>query len=419
MGRPPVPAPRPVVYLDNACMGRLDSAVMSEVHGFVNRLDVGVTPPTDLIVELHGWYARARDAVARLVHAGAADIALVESTSHGLGLVARALPLEPGDNVLACDLEFFPTVLCWTARCRELGVEVREVATRGGRIEAEDFARHLDARTRAIVVSSVQEINGFRADVRAIGLLARDHDAFLIVDGVQEVGALTVDLPALGVDAYCAGGHKWLQNPFGMGFLYLGERLRDRLQPDFYGYFNTEEPAGGWGEYLSSPARSPFDSLQVTCSTCRFETGGFGNYLGAMVLARSVERQLEIGPAHIEERIRTLRARLAEGLEGLGGDCEGGGVVGGGPRVEVRSSAAPEEASGIITFGLSTGRPGELALGDRLADRGMIVCVRYTSGVGGVRVSPHYYNTDEDVDALVDMVKDCVDGGSHDSARTG
>jgi len=156
----------------------------------------------------------------------------------------------------------------------------------------------------------------------------------------------------------------------------------------------------------------------MTLSTCRFETGGFGNYLGAMVLARSAELQLEIGPARIEERIRTLRARLAEGLEAPGG-AGGRSVEGGGTRVEVRSSSAPEEASGIVTFGLSTGRAGELALGDRLHERGVVVSVRYTSGVGGVRVSPHYYNTDEDVDALIEGLQAHVDGRSEDGGRRG
>lgn len=395
-------------YLDSACMGRPTPAALAQARALMARIESGVTPPTDLVVELHGLYSRARGAVARAFGASPEDIALVQSTSQGLGLVAAALPLEPGDNVLVCDLEFFPPVLCWRTRCGTCDVEVRRVPTRGGRVAPDDFAPLVDARTRAVVVSSVQEVNGFRADVAALAELAHGAGAWLIVDGVQEAGCLRVDLGALGADVYCAGGHKWLRNPFGMGFLYVAPALASRLEPPFYGYFSAREPAAGWEGYLSDPRRSPFDELDFSRGMDRFELGGFGNYFGAAALALTAEDLEERGQTAVESRVLALNRRL---VDGLGADrFRAAGV-------ELRSDLELRHRSGITAFGLVGGHEEERLLGVFLRERGVFVSVRYTQGAGGVRVSPHEDCRDDDIDRLLAHLGEWV--GLPSSARLG
>lgn len=401
-GAPAVPTAgsTAVAYLDSACMGRPTPAVLAEARALIANIEAGSTPPTDLVVGLHGLYERARSALARVFGALPADIALVQSTSQGLGLVASALPLDEGDNVLVCDLEFFPPVLCWRTRCGTCSVEVRPVATRGGRVTPDDFARAVDGRTRAIVVSSVQEVNGFRADVPALAALAHDAGAWLIVDGVQEAGCLRVDLGALGADAYCAGGHKWLRNPFGMGFLYVAPALAERLEPPFYGYFAAREPAAGWEGYLSDPARSPFDDLGLSQGMDRFEMGGFGNYLGAAALALTAEDLEARGQSAVEERVLALNRRV---IDGLGADrLRAAGV-------EIRSDLDARHRSGITAFGLAGGHQEERLLGAFLRERGVFVSVRYTGGVGGVRVSLHDDCSEDDIDRLLAHLGEWVD----------
>ncbi len=315
----------------------------------------------------------------------------MESTSHGLGLLADALPLRSGDNVLVCDLEFLPTTLCWRSRQQKLDLEVRPVTTSGGRVRVEDFEARMDGRTRVIAVSAVQEINGFRAPVAALAELAHSRGAWLIVDGIQEVGVLAVKPAALGADAYCAGGHKWLCNPLGTGFLYLADSLLERCEPSFYSYFNLVEPAGGWGDYLSSPDRSPFDPLEVTPCASRFETGAYSNVLGAMALAESLERLCGCGPEVVEEEALALADRLVAGLERRG--------------FPLVSHLQPEVRSGIVTFNLPGGREQEMRLNNYLDSQGVFVTVRYTTGVGGVRVSAHCFNTQHEVDLLLAEVE--------------
>jgi cysteine desulfurase / selenocysteine lyase len=375
-------------YLDTACMGIPPRAAMDEVRALLQRVAAACEPPTDLVVELHRYYERARRAVASLIGATPAEIALVGSTSHGLGLVAAALPLQPGDNVLVSDLEFFPPVLSWRSRVLRGEVEVRAVPSREGRVEAEDFLARMDSRTRAVVFSSVQEINGFRLDAAALAAEAHAKGALVVVDGVQEAGCLGVDVRSLGVDVYCAGGHKWLCNPCGLGFLYLRADLAASLEPPACGYFAAREPAGGWDAYLSAPSRSPFDALEFGTEAARFEPGGYGNYPGAAALAVAGERLLQLGMDEVERRVLALSDRVRGGAEALG--------------LEVRSAGELVHRSGITSIGLKGGPEQEKRAVGWLRDRNVFVSVRYTSGAGGIRVSPHHYTEEAEVDALLE-----------------
>jgi cysteine desulfurase / selenocysteine lyase len=233
----------------------------------------------------------------------------------------------------------------------------------------------------------VQEINGFRADVATLTALAHERGALVVVDGVQEAGCLEVDLGSLGVDAYCAGGHKWLCNPCGLGFLFLRDELAARLEPSAYGYFTACEPAQGWDAYLSTPSRSPFDELAFGREAARFEPGGYGNYPGAANLAISVEELSRTGMETVEARVLELGERVRAGADSLG--------------LELRSPGERAHRSGITSIGLAGGHEEERRAVAWLRERGIFVSVRYTSGAGGIRVSPHHYTGEAEVDALL------------------
>ncbi|MEW5919869.1 MAG: aminotransferase class V-fold PLP-dependent enzyme [Bacillota bacterium] len=383
-----------ITYLDTACMGLIDPEVAEEAKQVIASLQNIHIPPTDFTVHLYSYFARARAEAARLLNVTPEEIALVESTSHGLGLIAGSLPLEKEDNILICDLEFFATTLCWQARREKIPFEIRAVATKDGRVDVSDFAARIDENTKAIVISAVQEINGFRVELQEFSRLAREHGCLLIVDGIQEAGALAVDLGETEVDVYCAGGHKWLRNPFGMGFLYVNRNLLPLLKPDFYSYFNALEPEGGWGEYLESPLRTPFDRLELAETARKFETGGTGNYLGALTLCHSLKKLEETGIKAVEKKVRELGDVLATGLEELG--------------IRLVSPREPRHRSGITSFTLPGGLEEERKLNARLTQEGVFVSLRYTSGVGGIRVSPHCYNSREDIDRLLEITADLL-----------
>ncbi|MBV9610787.1 MAG: aminotransferase class V-fold PLP-dependent enzyme [Acidobacteria bacterium] len=388
--------PSDVVYLDHASMGIPTSATLDAISRALSQIARPEGTGTERTLEFIAAVERAREEAARLVNVDRGCIALVENTSRGLGLVASALPLKAGDNILVDDLEFLSAVLAWRGVSRRIGVEIRPVRTECGRVLPQDFERVADQYTRALVLSSVQEVNGYRCDLRAFGELAESLKAFLIVDGIQEAGIVPVDLASTTVHAYCAGGHKWLRSPLGLGFLYIHPALLELLSPPAWGYLALIEPDRSWEAYLQSPRRTPFDNLPELPDARRFSSG-MPNGLGATALAQSIS---EIREDQLSGwgRVCEMRACLIDDLLELG--------------LELRTpfGTADDHPSGIICFGSKAGFEAERRLYETLLENRLYVSLRYISGIGGIRVGIHFSNTNDDVEALGEIVRDHTRG---------
>ena len=380
-----------IIYLDAACQGLVPKAVMDDIRNFLLNLENTSSPPLEVVQEMYNCLPKARKALAELLRVSQEEIAIVESTSHGLGLIADSIPLNKENNILVSDLEFMAATICWRARQEREGFEIREVKTHNGEVRASDFKSEIDKNSKAIVISSVQEVNGFRTDIKEIRQLAKEYDCYLIVDGIQEAGALEVNLSELDVDVYCAGGHKWFRNPFGAGFLYINKKILSELKPDFYGYFNIQEPKGGWINYLESANRTPFEHFELLKSAAKFETGGTGNFIGIFGLYKSITLVLDYGIANIEKKVRELNEHLSTGLHSLD--------------LKIEGSINPLYRSGITTFSMSGGPEQEKALHAELMKHNIYTSLRYAPETGGIRVAPHYYNSLQEIDLLLEVTK--------------
>lgn len=192
------------IYLDSAATNLVDERVLNKALDFINMYkDPSLT--TDAVFrEQKASLQKGRKAVAHMLGCDECEIALMQSTSHSLGMLSLALPLKKGDNILICDLEYQASVVCWKSAMEKVGFELRQVKTKNGRVTAEDFARYMDENTKVILLAAVQEINGFRADVKAIGELAHKHGCYYIVDGIQEAGALAVNVKELDMFRHTA-----------------------------------------------------------------------------------------------------------------------------------------------------------------------------------------------------------------------
>ena len=318
--------------------------------------------------------ARARRAAAELVGADEDEIALVESTQQGLYAAADLLGARaPDEHVLASDVEFFGTVLPW--RDQHPPRSAPERPARGRRLRS----RRSDSQTRAIVVSSVQEVTGALVDLPALSALCRAEGLWLIVDGAQHVGPVPLDVRETPVDVLAVGGHKWLCCPFGLGFAYVRrERLEER-RPSRPGYFALDPPAAGWTAYLQDPRRTALVDLELTRSARALEPGGTGPYMAAAALAACLEALLEL-PGRCE-RVQELVGHLIDGLD----------------RAGLELVSPRDRRSGIVVFDA----PDAHGLVDRLAAERIGVSLRYTSGTGGIRVSPYFYNDEDDVERLL------------------
>jgi selenocysteine lyase/cysteine desulfurase len=379
-------------YLDAASLGLVSIRTRDALRDLV---ELATHPPQGDTGEQHVRLARlraaARPALARYLGTDAGSIALVENTSQGLSLAVDSIPLEAGDNVVLVRSDYLQTALPWARRRDREGVELRYVAPRGGRISLQTVAERIDRRTRALCLSSVQWTSGQRLDLGELSRMAREKDVWLVVDGAQHVGSVRFDLSRTPVDFLACSGHKWLNSPFGSGFLYVGPRPAAELEPPLVGFLGAHPPPGGWGAYFADPSASAEDALGFPCNARPWESGGTPNFPGAVALHASVELLLELGPQLVEEHILRVSGRLIERLQEVGAQV-------------VTPLEAPDRA-GIVTFHWGSGVNDEQAAWSALRERRVQLSLRYGGGVGGLRAAVHFFNDEGDVDRLVEELQ--------------
>jgi len=311
---------------------------------------------------------RVRGRAATLLGARPEEVAFVKNTTEGIGLVAQGLDWRPGDRVLTCDLEYPSNVLPWQALA-DRGVETLLLAGRDGRLPLETVETALASpQVRLLAISSVEFGSGARNDLAALGALCRERGVLLCVDAIQSLGVLPLDVARLGIDFLSADGHKWLCSVEGAGIFYCAAALQDRLRPRVVGWRNVADPRD-------------FDTYQsaLQASAVRYEEGT-PNTGGIFALGGAIDLVLELGVDAIAERVLALTERLVVGLRERGAS-----VV----------SPRGAEASGIVAFRLAGEEPRRTAA--RLRDERFCVVMRR----GCVRASPHFYNDEDEIDALL------------------
>lgn len=319
---------------------------------------------------------RVRGLGARLLGARHShEIAFVENTSGGLSLIAGGIDWKDGDTIVSAALEFPSNVYPWM-QLAERGVGLRQVPERDGRIDTDELLAALDHSTRMVALSWVQYGSGFRSDLARIGAACRERGILFVVDAIQGLGALPIDVERDCVDVCAASSHKWLLGPEGIGLLYVSDRVIEQIRPI----------RSGW---RSMRKMFEWNDLDLTFAegARRFESGTLNAY-GIVALGGSLEIFLEIGATGLESRVLALADRAATGLADLG--------------FQVISSRRPGETSGIVAAVHPTHAAG--ALVKHLAQRDVVVAAR----LGRFRVSAHFYNSEEEIDRMLQGLAGCL-----------
>jgi len=351
-------------HLNHAGVSPVSRRVAAAVSAFVEQATV-----VDHAIQ-QGWEQRTetvRANFARLVGAQSTEIAFVKNTSEGLSLMAAGLTWAAGDNVIVVDGEYPSNVYPWFG-LRRWGVDSRMVRPVRGCVRADDVAHLADARTRVVSVSFVDWSTGGRTDLRAIGEFCRRHDILFCVDGIQGVGALRMDVERDYIDCLSVGGHKWLLAPEGCGGLFVSRRIADRVQSILH----------GWKSVTDADTYLPYH-FTPRPDAAKFEPGS-PSHLSTHALGAAIDLLLELGSEHVEMRVLELTARLAAGLRARG--------------AEIISPWDNGQRSAIVVFRLGD---DPQALAQALNERGFVVRVRG----GGIRVAPHFYNNEEDIDRFL------------------
>lgn len=319
--------------------------------------------------------ATARRQFAALVGADAEEIALMPNTTYGLNLAARALPLRPG-VILAFDGEFPSCVYPFQA-LGSRGVELELIPRVNGLPDENTLVQAIMQRDDvvAVVISWTQFATGYVADLARIGQACRSRDVFFIVDGIQGCGVRPLDLHALPVDIFASGAQKWQLGPWGTGFVYVRRELVTTLQPLDVGWACMKSST----DYtrLTEYEFDFFDDAR------RFEVVTLA-YHDFAVANASTALLLELGVANVAAHIETLTARIVDWALA---------------RTDVRlvTPADPRRRAGVVSFA-----PTALAT---MAERLTAAHVSHTVREGAIRLSPHVYNTIEEIDTVIEVLE--------------
>jgi selenocysteine lyase/cysteine desulfurase len=364
-----MPVTRQWAFFDHAAVapisGRAQQAILEYAADLAENGDVHAAR----------WEQRAEEVrrlAGRLLNAEPADIAFIKNTSEGVGIVAEGLPWQSGDNVVSAEEEYPANIYPWMNLARR-GVELRRIPSRDGRVPIEDLAAAIDGRTRIVSLSSVEFASGFRNDLDAVGALCRERGVYFFVDAIQSLGVFPLDVRQTPIDFLAADGHKWLLGAEGAGIFYMRQELVERLHP----------VGVGWNSVVRSRDFSRID-FRLKPNAGRWESGSL-NLAGITGLGASLEMLLGIG-------IREIAGRVLELTDYL---CENAARAG----LEVYSSRRPGEQSGIVSLVAAGAEPRSLVRQCRAAG------IAINQRAGRLRVSPHCYNTREEIDRLLDVLK--------------
>jgi L-cysteine/cystine lyase len=320
-------------------------------------------------------YGQARTRLARLLNAGESEIALTDNTGEGMNIVTYGLNWREGDEVITTNHEHISALAPLYQIRDRYGVTIR-IADLGPKANApllDTITPLLTERTRLIILSHVTWTNGVVLDVSAVTRLGRERGIPVLIDGAQSVGNIRLDMKALDVDFYAMPIQKWLCGPDGNGALYINSRSRHLIQPTYVGYMSVKhDPGIEWA--LEDDARC-------------FELGG--RQSAALAGQAAVLDWLEntVGHDWLFPRILSLATYAYNALSNV-------------PGLEMLT---PEPGkSGLISFTLANKKDDELV--KTLSEQHNIL-LRNIPSIHAIRISTGFYNTEEEIDTLVNALK--------------
>ena len=319
--------------------------------------------------------AETRIAAASLIGAKPGEIALLGPTSLGLSLFANGLAWERGDEIL-CYLDDYPANVYPWKNLENRGVQVRYLTTEHlGAITPESVKRQLGPDTKLVALASCHFLSGYRIDIDAIGKMLHDCGILFSIDGIQTIGAF--DTNVTHIDFLSADAHKWMLGPMAMGIVYVKEENFDRLRPSLLGAWNVKSP-----NFITQP------EIDFEATARRYEPGVL-NVAGVYGMKAAIDRFLEVGIETISARLLALKAHLTPRLEEAG--------------FEILAPASESRSSSITSFR----RPGtdHVGLFRHLSEQGVTASHRHDrSGTDYLRFSPHFYNTEAEIDTALELI---------------
>lgn len=359
------------IWLNAAHQGPLPRVAAEAVEEAIRWKRVPSRMTSDLFQEVP---ERLRNCLGRLLAVTADQIILANSSSYGLHLLANGIQWNAGDEVLLVRGDFPSTILPWLGLERQ-GVRVRFIDPSGPVLSAQDLEGRIGSETRLLCTTWVHSFTGYAVDEQSLGELCRRSGMLLVLNASQGIGARSLDLSSAPVDAITSVGFKWLCGPYGTGFCWLRPALLEALDYNQAYWLSMQTAQDLESEEQPLPCRE--------LGASRYDIFGTANFFNFVPWTATIEYLLEVGIDCIARHDQRLVDRIIAGI-----DCQ---------RYQLLSPPRGAERSSLVF--LSHREPQRnAALRDRLRSHGIEVALRR----GCLRISPHLYNTEEDIRQLLE-----------------
>lgn len=315
--------------------------------------------------------SETKELLAKLLNCNADRIAFADNTTNGLNILAQSMHWEKGDRILLNDVEF-PANVYPFLNLKQKGVEIDFVKSINGIVTAEQIIDSIKPQTKLVSVSFVQFLSGYKIDLQKIGSYCRKNNVIFCVDAIQGLGAVNLDVKESGIDFLSCGTQKWMLGLHGLGFIFITESLQQKINPAFIGWLSVND---SWNllDYKFD-LKSSADAFQ--CGTL--------NTFGIYALNSSLKLFNEFGFENVETEVINNSKYFINRLSNTGFE-------------PILKNCSETELSGIVT--IKPEKP-EIFLNE-LSKRKIICSLRGNY----IRFSPHFYNTSQEIDAVVDELQ--------------
>lgn len=332
-------------------------------------------------------FEKTRSKLAKFINCSPEEIIFTKNTTEAINLVAHGLSFKKGDSLIVPNVEHHSNLVPWL-NLKKKGAEIKIVKSdQYGVVNAADIEKVIDQSTKFITTTHVSNSIGAIQPVEEMGKIAEENDLLYLVDAAQSVGHMSIDVKKLNADFVAFPGHKGLLGPVGTGFLYCNQEVIDRLEPINLG-----------GGTVTDVTEDDFTLAEIPA---RFE-GGTQNISGVIGLGAAIDYLKRIGMEKIEKHGKKLTRMMFQGIKNI----ENSIVYG-----------HPEHIYDMVGFNINGVNSHDVA---KILDEQKRICVRsgmhcaipairqlgaYELG-GTVRASIHYYNTEEEIQILIDTLEE-------------
>ncbi len=357
-----------VVYFNHASTGPMSSRVKESIKELLYLKSEG---KIDDYKELLRRADESKRLLGKLINTTADRIAFTSNTSSGLNILAQGIRWKKGDRIILGDVEF-PANVYPFMNLKDIGVEIDFVKSENGIVTAEDLISAITPNTKLISVSYVQFLSGYRIELEKLGTTCREEGIILSIDATQGLGALTLDVQKCNINFISCGTQKWMLGLQGMAFIYISEELQSTLKTSSVGWLSVEN---AWDLI-------DYDfTLKKTAN--RYQPGTL-NTFGIYTINASLKMFDEFGFKNIEEQVLSNSKYLIEQLTDTG-------------FTPLLKNFSKNNLAGIISFK----REDAEDIFNYLQTKNIVIAVRE----GIVRLSPHFYNTKDEIDKVVAELK--------------